>query len=894
MSASDVNSTLNEIPCPGECVHALTSILCSRVVEQFSCGASYLRCCVSSDYNFGTVVETSAPLPEDYSTESTTEYEVFLVTTEPAHETTTNHIYSSPSSSQTSPKYQPRPTTETRTTTVSTTTEKPGPCKGICVENIFVRYCGSTIPGQCEKGSTCCASHQDDDDASLGNDDATTTIIPITTNNVYEKRYPTTRYPNYETSPPSTTIIQKPVCPGSCVAPLFSLLCDVVSEVYFCPNDGRCCLNNDEPSIPTTTTPSIQDYMSNPCPGACIPMFLRGMCNRPSEIMLQSECKQDFVCCYQPDVKDHIHIQSPQIPLIRPDTQPSGFPNIPLGPQNHGPQMNQQPVHHSYPQRPQIPFPGKPVPPVTVPHVNNQVNPNQGYLGSGQSGYGQLPPIQAPGNNANNGYVKPSYPQNSNYGSNNQPNFPLRPQIVNASLDLNPSIFTGVPQQPPSRHDLGVQHTYDKRRQNFTHATVLQNNHKPNVKPHDASRFVPPTLIQNPKPLMQPDEPVGPNKQQNNIPDRFVSASMDFGSDGLRPIVTDLTRDRFRPTNFENKPTSLNTSIGTSSSEEVVESSLPETYPPHSSESSETVFIPLQDSFRPIQSHQRPLTPSRADSMNPIRPPLSNVGDKTVPVRPPVPSVPGDNGVPIRNQIPYTGDNVVPIRQPPPSNTDHQIIHVRPPAPSNVGDKIPVRQSVPIPFPSDSNDKIIPLRPLAPIPVPPNVGDQMVPIRPPIPISMQTVTAERNNSNNAISKKLQPECPGSCIGSFLRFTCFGNSAIYNGFRCEEEGTLCCTPVEHIEKYEEHLQSGMPLDLIKPIESAKGEMTEEVTRRPGMYVCGIKGNQRRKTGRVVGGKSSVPGEWCWQVALINAKNQYLCGGALIGSRWVLTAAHCITS
>ncbi|CAL1283791.1 unnamed protein product, partial [Larinioides sclopetarius] len=116
--------------------------------------------------------------------------------------------------------------------------------------------------------------------------------------------------------------------------------------------------------------------------------------------------------------------------------------------------------------------------------------------------------------------------------------------------------------------------------------------------------------------------------------------------------------------------------------------------------------------------------------------------------------------------------------------------------------------------------------------------------------------------------------------------CFGNSAIYNGFRCEEEGTLCCTPVEHIENYEEHLQSGRPLDLIKPIESSKEETTQEVTRRPGMYVCGIKGNQRRKTGRVVGGKSSVPGEWCWQVALINAKNQYLCGGALIGSRWVL--------
>lgn len=52
------------------------------------------------------------------------------------------------------------------------------------------------------------------------------------------------------------------------------------------------------------------------------------------------------------------------------------------------------------------------------------------------------------------------------------------------------------------------------------------------------------------------------------------------------------------------------------------------------------------------------------------------------------------------------------------------------------------------------------------------------------------------------------------------------------------------------------------------------------------------NYMRK-GRVVGGEDGENGEWCWQVALINSLNQYLCGAALIGTQWVLTAAHCVT-
>ena len=49
--------------------------------------------------------------------------------------------------------------------------------------------------------------------------------------------------------------------------------------------------------------------------------------------------------------------------------------------------------------------------------------------------------------------------------------------------------------------------------------------------------------------------------------------------------------------------------------------------------------------------------------------------------------------------------------------------------------------------------------------------------------------------------------------------------------------------------------------------------------------------------IIGGREATPGAWPWQVALIYsmAENTFLgqfCGGTLIASDWVLTAAHCV--
>uniref|UniRef100_A0A672ZDR8 Transmembrane serine protease 3a n=1 Tax=Sphaeramia orbicularis TaxID=375764 RepID=A0A672ZDR8_9TELE len=163
--------------------------------------------------------------------------------------------------------------------------------------------------------------------------------------------------------------------------------------------------------------------------------------------------------------------------------------------------------------------------------------------------------------------------------------------------------------------------------------------------------------------------------------------------------------------------------------------------------------------------------------------------------------------------------------------------------------------------------------------------------------------------------KVQFQLGLSCVGKFrcgLSSKCIPSSAQCDGkFQCDNgEDELGCGETQtqqHINKHNntqthntQMQQSifGFISEFVSDVESnflLLSSMSLHKSQCNSGKVTTLKclecGSRPRFTTRIVGGNLSRPGQFPWQVSL-HIGGEHLCGGSIITSRWIVTAAHCM--
>uniref|UniRef100_A0A6P6Y0C4 Protein masquerade-like n=1 Tax=Dermatophagoides pteronyssinus TaxID=6956 RepID=A0A6P6Y0C4_DERPT len=363
---SDLWNTLTTVnrtsTCPGECVHAITSIFCDNVLEDISCGGQLSRCCISnSQYyqiyghlptsssssssmeNADNFESTEQPLLPSTSA-STTITEMFSVISNNHHLTTANRFNNQ--NQETSTAMTQEPSNANRDDYMeqnSSIKTNPCPVKCISLQNTFCMrplhdsYC--TNPNE-----ECCLEIESTLDTMTKNfiKLVQQTVAMNQTKNIGAEFHSSTPPSSAimtpsTTSTTSTTTTQSslPQCDGTCVVPLFHMLCDEIDHNQYCSN-GYCCVNREYNTTPLPLSSSLPPpLIISICDGTCLPIILSGMCTKPSELVLKTlDCGQGTICCARGKSIDQdnngdtrpFHNQQQQNPII------SGLQNYPQPP----------------------------------------------------------------------------------------------------------------------------------------------------------------------------------------------------------------------------------------------------------------------------------------------------------------------------------------------------------------------------------------------------------------------------------------------------------------------------------------------------------------------------------------------------------------------------------